>query len=42
VSFYQNIADDNNDWKVLFPGEEDVYFFFIYKLLFSQAKIFLN
>jgi len=28
VSFYQNIADDNNDWKVLFPGEEDVYFFF--------------
>ena len=42
VFFYQNIAAADNDWKVLFPGEEDVHFYFLVQIddYFFQANVF--
>ena len=39
--FYQNIAAADNDWKVLFPGEEDVHFYFLVQIDdYFQANVF--
>ena len=42
VFFYQNIAAADNDWKVLFPGEEDVHFYFFLVQIddYFQANVF--
>jgi hypothetical protein len=39
--FYQNIAAADNDWKVLFPGEEGVHFYFLVQIDdYFQANVF--
>ena len=41
VFFYQNIAAADNDWKVLFPGEEGVHFYCLVQIDdYFQANVF--